>query len=66
MGTNEENLRADMRANAENAVKMQAAIELIADLEQLDVGDVYDMLTEQGNDSCDYQQVATQDDIDKF
>ena len=36
MGTNEENLRADMRANAENAVKMQAAIELIADLEQME------------------------------
>lgn len=35
MGTNEENLRADMRANAENAVKMQASIELIADLEQM-------------------------------
>ena len=35
MGTTEENLRADMRANAENAVKMQAAIELIADLEQM-------------------------------
>lgn len=38
----------------------------LADLEQLDVGDVYDMLTEQGNDSCDYQQVATQDDFDRF
>ena len=36
MGTNEENLRADMRANAENAVKMQATIELMADLEQLE------------------------------
>ena len=35
MGTTEENLRADMRANAENAVKMQASIELIADLEQM-------------------------------
>ena len=36
MGTNEENLRADMRSNAENAVKMQAAIELIADLERME------------------------------
>ena len=36
MGTNEENLRADMRANAENAVKMQATIALIADLEQME------------------------------
>lgn len=36
MSTNEEKLRADMRANAENAVRSQAAIELIADLEQLE------------------------------
>ena len=36
MGVTEESLRADMRANAENAVKMQAAIELIADLEQME------------------------------
>ena len=36
MGLTEDSLRTDMRANAENAVKMQAAIELIADLEQLE------------------------------
>jgi trigger factor len=35
MGTDEEKLRADMRANAENSVRMQATIELIVDLEQL-------------------------------
>ncbi len=35
MNTTQEALRADMRANAENAVKVQAAIELIADLEQM-------------------------------
>ena len=36
MNTDEDKLRADMRANAENSVRMQAAIELIADLEQLE------------------------------
>ena len=36
MSTDEEKLRADMRANAENSVRMQAAIELIVDLEQLE------------------------------
>ena len=36
MSTTEDALRADMRANAENAVRAQAAIELIADLEQMD------------------------------
>jgi len=37
LSTTEEKLRTDARANAENAVKMQAAIELIADLEQMEV-----------------------------
>ena len=36
MSTDEEKLRADMRANAENSVRMQATIELIVDLEQLE------------------------------
>ena len=36
MGTTEENLRADARENARAAVQMQAAIELIADLEQME------------------------------
>ena len=54
MGTNEENLRADMRANAENAVKMQAAIELIADLEQLEatkeeIGEALALVARQNN-----------------
>ena len=35
MNTTPDALRADMRANAENAVRTQAAIELIVDLEQL-------------------------------
>ena len=35
MNTTQEALRADMRADAEKAVQMQATIELIADLEQM-------------------------------
>ena len=36
LSTDEETLRADCRANAENAVRLQATIELIADLEQME------------------------------
>jgi len=36
MSTDEEKLRADMRANAENSVRTQATVELIVDLEQLE------------------------------
>lgn len=38
----------------------------IEDIEQLSVGMVYDILTEYGNDSCEYDQKATQADFDKF
>lgn len=36
------------------------------DLEDLDVGMVYDMMTENGNDEINYPIVATQEDFDKF
>lgn len=38
----------------------------LPDLEFLDMGDVYDILTEAGNDNCHYKQLATQSDFDKF
>lgn len=38
----------------------------MSDLDMLDMGMVYDMLTEQGNDSADYDIIATQADFDKF
>lgn len=38
----------------------------ISDLEQLSVGMVYDIITESGNDNCEYEQKATQEDFDKF
>lgn len=36
------------------------------DLDNLDIGLVYDMLIEQGNDLEKYPEKATQDDIDRF
>lgn len=36
------------------------------DLEDLDLGMVYDMFTEKANDSCEWRQLATQDDFDRF
>ena len=37
------------------------------DLEHVDLGTVYDMFTEKSNDDWDgWEEVATQEDIDKF
>lgn len=36
------------------------------DLDLLDVGMVWDMQVESSNDSCEYQELATQDDFDNF
>jgi len=39
----------------------------MSDLDLLDMGMVYDILTEKGNDSYKgWRQVATQDDFDRF
>ena len=37
-----------------------------SDLHDIDYGLVTDMLTERGNDSCEYDYVATQADFDRF
>lgn len=37
-----------------------------ADLHELDYGTVIDMMIESGNDGEEYQQLATQEDFDKF
>lgn len=38
-----------------------------ADLDELTLGMVYDMMAEQSNDGCDeWVQLATQEDFDKF
>lgn len=38
----------------------------IADLEALSIGTVYDLFTESENDTCEYKDVANQDDFDRF
>ena len=38
----------------------------ISDLDRLELGQVWDMLTESGNDNYKYMELATQEDFDKF
>lgn len=38
----------------------------MADLDELDMGMVYDMITEKGNDEIDWPYVATQEDMDNI
>lgn len=38
----------------------------MGDLELLTIGMVTDMLVEAGNDTCDYELLATQNDFDRF
>lgn len=38
----------------------------MADLEELSVGMVNDMFVEKSNDSYDWKQIASQEDMDKF
>lgn len=48
---------------------MLRAKQLNLTLEELDVitvGDVFDMLAEQSNDSYEYPKMATQEDINRF
>ena len=45
------------------AVQMGLAL---GDLDRLEVGTVLDMMMESANDNCKYDQIATQDDFDRF
>jgi hypothetical protein len=38
----------------------------IADMDQIDIGMVNDMAIEENNDHCKYNQLADQNDFDKF
>ena len=38
----------------------------MSDLEQLNYGDVLDMMIEHGNDNCEYRTLASQEDFDRF
>ena len=37
-----------------------------ADLEEMDIGEVWDMLIEKANDHAEYNYIATKDDIRKL
>lgn len=43
----------------------QAGLSL-ADLDELEAGAVFDILTEAANDECKYKMLAEQDDFDRF
>lgn len=36
------------------------------DLDRLEYGTIVDMMTESSNDGCEYKQLASQEDFDKF
>jgi len=38
----------------------------VPDLDFLEYGEVTDIIVERGNDGCEYRQIATQEDFDKF
>lgn len=38
----------------------------LSDLDALDIGLVYDLFTEKGNDGCEYVEIATQEDMDRL
>ena len=38
----------------------------MTDLDLLDVGMVFDMMVESSNDSCEYKELAPQEDFDNF
>lgn len=44
---------------------VQVGLSLI-DLYDLEYGEVLDIITEASNDDCDYKEVASQDDFDRF
>lgn len=36
------------------------------EMDELEEGMILDMIIESGNDQCDYQELASQEDFDKF
>ena len=36
------------------------------DLDSLEYGTVFDMITESANDGCEYKELASQEDFDRF
>ena len=51
------------------AVFLLRAIQIgltLDDLDSLEYGTVADMITESSNDNCEYKELASQEDFDKF
>jgi hypothetical protein len=38
----------------------------LSDLDQIEMGELNDMIIEHGNDSYEYQELASQEDFDNF
>jgi hypothetical protein len=38
----------------------------MTDLDSLEYGTIIDMMTEAANDGCEYREIASQDDFDRF
>lgn len=38
----------------------------IFEMDELEEGMIIDMIIESGNDQCDYKEIASQEDFDKF
>jgi hypothetical protein len=38
----------------------------LSDLDRIDYGMVMDMVIESGNDNCEYKQLASQEDFDRW
>jgi hypothetical protein len=38
----------------------------MSDLDELDIGMIMDMWVEKANDSCEYAELATQEDMNRF
>lgn len=38
----------------------------MTDLDSLEYGTIIDMMTEASNDGCEYREIASQDDFDRF
>lgn len=38
----------------------------VPDLDFLEYGEVTDIIVERGNDDCEYRQIASQEDFDRF
>lgn len=38
----------------------------LSDLDSLSMGELFDLITEAGNDNYEYPELATQDDFDRF